>query len=183
LKISDERIGHYNPVLWLGYGIYFIGAGIQCTFGRTTSHGFIAGVLALEGFGIGWTLQTSLVAAQAIAPKPDRAVITGIRNLFRFAGGAFGLAISSAIMNNIISHKLSKSDIPKDIANQIKGTEFNLPPGLNETQVQTLLDAEMEGVKGVFWFLLAVAALSFVLSLAVEDNGLPGDPAGTEESR
>jgi fucose permease len=175
-------MGHYNPVLWLGYGVYFIGAGIQTTFQRTTTHAYIVGILLLEGFGIGWTLQTALVASQALAPPKDRAVITGIRNLFRFTGGAFGLAISSAIMNNVINSKLADTDLPKNVTQQIKGAEFNIPPGLNQTQVQTLLDAEMEGVRGVFWFLLGVGAVTFVLSLGVEDHGLPGDEKkGLEE--
>ena len=71
----------------------------------------------IEGFGVGCTFQPSifssiaiadasqsaLVAAQATAPKPDRAVVTsipllrfalithGLRNFFRNIGGAFGL--------------------------------------------------------------------------------------------
>jgi fucose permease len=168
-------MGHYNPILWMGYGVYFIGAGVQTTFKRTSTHGYIVGILILEGFGIGWTLQTALVAAQALAPPEDRAVVTGIRNLFRFTGGAFGLAISSAIMNNLITSNLAMSDLPVDVTDQIRGAEFTVPAGLTEAQTQTLLDAEMAGIKGVFWFLLGVGALAFFLSLGVEDHGLPGD--------
>ena len=136
---------------------------------------------------MGWTLQTSLVASQAIAPAKDRAVVTGIRNLFRFTGGSFGLAISSAIMNNIINSKLAASGLPKSVVDQIDGAEFNVPPGLTEDQTQTLLDAEMDGVKGVFQFLLAVSLLTFVSSLIVEDRGLPEDkdraPQETAETK
>ena len=178
--MTYDRLGHYNPVLWFGYGVYFIGAGFQTTFGRYSSHAYIAGILVVEGFGVGWTLQTALVAAQALAPPKDRAVITGIRNLFRFTGGAFGLVISSAVMNNIIKSKLETSDLPADIADQIRGAEFNIPAGLTGAQMQTLLDAEMAGVKGTFYFLLGVAGLTFFLSLLVEDRGLPGDEKKVE---
>jgi len=162
-------------VLWGGYGCYLIGAGIQTTFGRNTSHAYIVGILILEGFGIGWTLQTALVAAQALAPSKDRAVITGIRNLFRFTGGSFGLVISSAIMNNVIASKVLSSDLPEDIASQIRGAEFNIPAGLTDAQKQSLLDFEMAGLNGVFYFLLGTAAITFLLSLPVKDRGLPGD--------
>jgi MFS family permease len=168
-------LGHYNPVLWLGYGIYFIGAGIQTTFTRSSSHAYIVGILIIEGFGVGWTLQTSLVASQALAPKDDRAVITGIRNLFRFTGGAFGLAICAAIMDNVITSKLANAGFPENVVEGIRGAQFNIPSGLTEEQVDLLLDVEMEGIKGVFWFLLGVSALTFLLSLPVEDHGLPGD--------
>jgi len=168
-------MGRYNPVLWLGYGVYVIGAGFQTTFQRNSSHAYIAGILLVEGFGVGWTIQTALVAAQALAPSRDRAVITGIRNLFRFTGGAFGLVIASAIMNNVIKSNLADSGIPESILESIRGAEFNIPQGLSESQMQLLLDAEMAGVKGVFWFLLATSIIALLLSFGVEDNGLPGD--------
>jgi len=84
-------------------------------------------------------------------------------------------------MNNIINSKLATSDLPKTIVDQINGAEFNVPAGLTATQSQTLLDAEMEGVKGVFWFLLAVSLLTFLLSLIVEDHGLPEDKKKSDE--
>jgi fucose permease len=178
-------LGHYNPVLWFGYAVWVIAAGVQTTFARSTTHAYIVGILFVEGFGVGWTLQTALVAAQAIAPAKDRAVITGIRNLFRYTGGSFGLAISSAIMNNIINSKLATSDLPKTIVDQINGAEFNIPAGLTAEQSHTLLDAEMEGMKGVFWFLFAVSLLTFLFSLIVEDHGLPEDkkPDEKEDAR
>lgn len=62
-----------------------------------------------------------------------------------------------------------------NVTNEIRGTEFNVPLGLSERQAQSLLDSEMEGVKGVFWFLLGVSTVTFILNLAVEDHELPGD--------
>jgi len=155
--------------------VYLIGAGVQTTFNRNSSHAYIAGILLVEGFGVGWTIQTALVAAQALAHSRDRAVITGIRNLFRFTGGAFGLVISSAIMNNIIKSTLADSGIPENILGSIRGAEFNVPPGLTQEQMELLLDAEMAGIKGVFWLCLAVSAITLLLSFGVEDKGLPGD--------
>lgn len=84
-------------------------------------------------------------------------------------------------MNNVINSRLAVSDLPKSIVDQINGAEFNVPAGLTSAQEETFLDAEMEGVKGVFWFLLAVSLLTFVLSLIVEDHGLPEDKKKSEE--
>ena len=170
------RSGHWNPVLWTGYGIYVVAAGVQTTFERNTSNAYIVGILFVEGFGIGWTMQTALVAAQAIAPPEDRAVVTGIRNFFRFVGGSFGLAIASAIVNNIIHYEMNKAGLPESVMSHITGVQFKVPDGLTGDQVKVLLDAEMEGVRGVFWFLFGVSVLTFLLSLGVEDRGLPVDP-------
>lgn len=160
----------------MGYSIYVVAAGVQTTFQRDTTHAYIVGILVVEGFGIGWTMQTALVAAQAIAPPEDRAVITGIRNLGRFVGGSFGLAVASAIMNNVIRSEIATSGIPPDIASQITGVQFNLPAGLTEAQMTALLDAEMEGVRSVFWFLFGVGVCTLLMSLPVQDHGLPMDP-------
>jgi hypothetical protein len=160
----------------MGYSIYVVAAGVQTTFQRDTTHAYIVGILVVEGFGIGWTMQTALVAAQAIAPPEDRAVITGIRNLGRFVGGSFGLAVASAIMNNVIHSEIATSGIPPQIASQITGVQFNLPVGLTGAQMTALLDAEMAGVKGVFWFLFGVGVCTLLMSLPVEDHGLPMDP-------
>ena len=84
-------------------------------------------------------------------------------------------------MNNIINSKLATSDLPKSIISQINGAEFNVPAGLTSVQAETFLDAEMAGVKGVFWFLLGVSLMAFVLSLGVEDHGLPEDKKNVEE--
>jgi len=102
-------------------------------------------------------------------------VVTGIRNFARFTGGSFGLAIASAIMNNVITSRIANAGFPQAIVDQIKGASFNIPLGLTSEQTQVLLDAEMQGVRGVFWFLLGAAGLTFFLSLPVEDKGLPGD--------
>ena len=78
-------------------------------------------------------------------------------------------------MNNVIKSNLADSGIPESILESIRGAEFNIPQGLSESQMQLLLDAEMAGVKGVFWFLLATSIIALLLSFGVEDNGLPGD--------
>jgi len=83
-------------------------------------------------------------------------------------------------MNNVINSKLAVSDLSKSIVDQINGAEFTVPVGLTSVQAQTVLGAEMAGVKGVFWFLLAVSLSTFLLSLIVEDHGLPEDKKKSE---
>ena len=84
-------------------------------------------------------------------------------------------------MNNVINSKIASSDLPTNITSQIRGAEFNVPAGLTVEQKQALLDFEMEGVKGVFYFLLGVSALTFILGLGVEDRGLPKDEKKGQE--
>lgn len=149
--------GRYNPILWAGYGIYLIGAGLQTLFKASTSKGYIIGILVVEGFGMGWTLQTSLVAMQANAAVEDRAVVTGIRNIARCVGGSFGLAICSGILSN---------SIPED------DDMGNSAPG------SSVLKREQDGLEKIWWFLFAIGVVVFIAGFGVEEVDLESQEPG-----
>jgi hypothetical protein len=50
--------GKYNCMLWAGYSIYLIGAGLATRFDPSSDTGYIIGILVTEGLGMGLTLQT-----------------------------------------------------------------------------------------------------------------------------
>lgn len=70
----------------------------------------------LAGFGLGNTLQPSLIAVQAGVERRHMAIVTSFRNFVRNLGGTLGLAISGTIINNavrtaLIPYGLSKAAI------------------------------------------------------------------------
>ncbi|KAI1365586.1 major facilitator superfamily domain-containing protein [Xylaria arbuscula] len=71
-----------------------------------TPIGEVIGFLELNAIGIGFNLQTTLVAALATTRNEDRAVVTGGRNYFRNMGAGFGLAIANAIYQPEVSKRL-----------------------------------------------------------------------------
>ena len=83
-----------------------------------------------------------MVAAQATSPKKDRAVVTGARNFFRTIGGAFGLAICGAIMNNILNAQLeAQPDISPELRETIIRSALNLPKNLTASQMEVVMRA------------------------------------------
>ena len=56
--ISTKTAG-VVPQIRVGFGLWVIGSGLQLLFDRETSKAKIAGLLILQGFGVGCTLQTS----------------------------------------------------------------------------------------------------------------------------
>jgi hypothetical protein len=58
----------------------------------SSSIGMILGFLEIIAIGVGFNLQTTLVAALATTKNEDRAVVTGGRNYSRTLGAGFGLA-------------------------------------------------------------------------------------------
>lgn len=55
-----SRRKRYGEVLWIGYVLWTIGAGLRCLFGKTTSPIGIVFILVLEGLGAGLTFQPSI---------------------------------------------------------------------------------------------------------------------------
>ncbi|KAG8682494.1 hypothetical protein FRC09_016728 [Ceratobasidium sp. 395] len=175
----------------VGFAIWSIGVGLQTTFGLNTSKGNIAGYLILEGLGIGFTLQTTLVAAQASAPPNDRAVITGSRNcvypvafnlqpfsnnavVFRTLGGAIGLVVCTATKNAVLKKELQ--GIP-DITPAILAAVIKSGP-------QALANSEMEGavraayissLHAVFILFIPIVGLSTLSALFLKPVYLEGD--------
>ncbi|KDN46024.1 hypothetical protein RSAG8_04531, partial [Rhizoctonia solani AG-8 WAC10335] len=97
-----------KPLIVVGFSIWCIGAGLQSTFGMETSKAKVCGYLILQGVGVGGTLQTTLVAAQASVGKEHRAVVTGARNFFRTLGGAVGLVVCTTAKNIELKKQLLK---------------------------------------------------------------------------
>ncbi|KAG8773300.1 hypothetical protein FRC12_002591 [Ceratobasidium sp. 428] len=186
-----SRTRYPKPYIVVGFAIWSIGVGLQTTFGLNTSKGNIAGYLILEGLGIGFTLQTTLVAAQASAPPNDRAVITGSRNcmysiafelqpfsnntaVFRTLGGAIGLVVCTATKNAVLKKELQ--GIP-DITPTIVAAVIKSGP-------QALTNSELEGavraayissLHAVFILFIPIVGLSTLSALFLKPVYLEGD--------
>lgn len=98
--------------------MWAVGLGLYSTLDGSAGLGKQVGYAILTGFGVGQTLQPSLVAIQAAVERRDMAVVTGTRKLVSHAdlsvvtqdlltrflsfvrnlGATLGLAVSGTIM-------------------------------------------------------------------------------------
>ncbi|CAG5159093.1 uncharacterized protein ALTATR162_LOCUS5409 [Alternaria atra] len=113
--------GRYRECLLVGWAIWAIGLGLISTL-DSPSLGKQIGYGLLAGFGLGNTLQPSLIAVQAGVERKHMAVVTSTRNFIRNLGGTLGLAISGTVINNAIRSSL-------------------VPYGLSRPEIQLLLDS------------------------------------------
>ncbi|KAG9098864.1 hypothetical protein FS749_002788 [Ceratobasidium sp. UAMH 11750] len=163
-----------KPVIVAGFSIWCVGAGLQSTFGLGTSKGVICGYLILEGVGVGGTLQTTLVAAQASVGKEDRAVVTGARNFFRTLGGAVGLVVCTTAKNAVLKKQLSK--IPGLAAESISAIIKSGPEAAVGTNMEDAVRAAyMVALHTVFVIFVPVAGLSAVMTFFLKPVRLPAD--------
>ncbi|KAL6703420.1 hypothetical protein ACN47E_009679 [Coniothyrium glycines] len=116
-----HKTGRYRECLIIGWAMWAIALGLISTL-DTPSLGKQIGYGLLAGFGLGNTLQPSLIAIQAGVARENMAVVTCFRNFIRNFGGTLGLAISGTIINNAVRHTLA-------------------PYGLSRTETRLLLDS------------------------------------------
>ncbi|KAL1850146.1 hypothetical protein VTK73DRAFT_9744 [Phialemonium thermophilum] len=155
----------YLEVLWTGYVLWTIGAGLRCLFGKTTAPVAIVFVLLLEGLGAGLTFQPTLIAAHAHSDNADRAIIVGIRNFVRCLGGACGLAISAAIYSNVY-RRHAPAAAPSSIYAQ---PDLSSLPGPQQIQIQV---AYLAASRAVFIFWAPVIGLCLLSMVFIKDQGL-----------
>lgn len=182
-----SRMKRYGEVIWAGYAAWTLGAGLMLTLSRTTAIWAICLVLAVEGIGVGFIFQPTLVAAQAHSKKADRAVVIAVRNFLRSFGGAVGLALSSSVFSNVLGRHLRASDLPSNIVETIMSAVLAVPSfeGVSVIEREMILDSYMAAIKGVFYVWAPVMGTCLLLCLLIKDRGLqrPEERAAEELSK
>ncbi|WVQ80580.1 hypothetical protein IAT38_002685 [Cryptococcus sp. DSM 104549] len=181
--IYVSHTNHYKRVIVLGALVWTLGLGLQIIWTQNSNIGMVLGFLEFSSIGVGWSLQTTLVAALATTPSPDRAVVTSARNFFRTMGGAFGLAVSNAIYNNVVSSHLSSlplSDATRDAL--LKSALADLDT-LTPSELYSVRGAYAAGLRMCFVCFTAVAVLCIICGLLVREVEFRKDTPELEAER
>lgn len=172
-----SRMGRYGEILWSGFGLWVLGAGLMIMFNRNTSIVAIVFINLITGLGVGNVFQPILVALQAHAPKAQRAVIISNRNFLRSLGGAVGLAISAAVMQASLATALpvELSYIASSAYSRVNLDSYD------PKQRSQILDAYSSALKTVFIWLTPLIGLCFILCVLVKDQGLEQKMSSSEK--
>lgn len=171
-----SRTKRYGEIIWSGYALWTLGSGLILLLNRTSHKWQIAIFLIIEGAGVGFVFQPTLVAAQAHSLKRDRAVVISARNFLRSLGGALGLALSSAVFSNVLIKSLNapNTSLPAAIKAEILASILRVPDlsGLSAVQRREVLDAYMDASRGVFTVWVPLMGVCLMLCLLIKDKGL-----------
>ncbi|KAI9745932.1 MAG: hypothetical protein M1818_000613 [Claussenomyces sp. TS43310] len=169
-----SRLTRFRPIMCYGFALWFLGAGLKLLFSRTTSTGVYIAALFIEGAGVGFVVQPTLVALQALSKPEDRAVVTSTRNLLRATGSAFGVAVSTAI-----EYSVMKSSLPSALPSSLKAQVLDGSWLANSTNfpqwTSSILDARMRGIHAVFISCVPLMGLCLVGCVFVQDRILMSD--------
>ena len=127
----------------------------------------------IQGIGLGFTFQPTLVAAQAHTRKEDRAVVISARNFVRAMGGGVGLAVASSIYSNALKRNLPQSLTPAVRDEVLRSTfsQINLTQ-LSPADRNTVLNGYMAAINAVFIMWVACIGICTLLMGFIKDKGL-----------
>lgn len=159
-------IGRYRESIIIGWVAWAIGLGLYSTLKKDHFElGKAIGYGLLTGFGVGQTLQPSLIAIQAGVARQDMAVVTCTRNFVRNLGSTLGLAVAATLINSSLRSGLTAYDANfNEILNDPFTFLSGLPQGEREAARRSILSAYSEGFRRVFYLNAALA--SFAVAIA-----------------
>lgn len=164
-----SRRERYGEVIWTGFFLWTLGVSLTCIFNLSTSLAAIVVILLVQGAGVGLIFQPTLVALQAHCSKDQRAVVISNRNFLRSLGGAVGLAISAAALQNSL-----KRAMPQEFSSFI--SSYDTPDfealGASPEQAQAVLQAYATASRTVFIMNAPFMGLCLVGCLLIKDRGL-----------
>ncbi|WVW79350.1 hypothetical protein I302_101318 [Kwoniella bestiolae CBS 10118] len=165
-----SKTNHYKRIIASGAAIWTSALGLQLVWKPSTHLGILLAFLEINAVGVGFSLQTTLIAALATTLPKDRAVVTASRNFFRTMGGAFGLASASAIYQAVVSSRISASTLltESEKLNLLDSALANLSV-LSPAAVAQVRNAYSDGLRMVFVAFTVFSGASLLLSLCIEE--------------
>lgn len=163
-----SRFNCYAIQIWIGFAVWLLGSGLLILAKQSLHPGLSSLFLILVGMGTGNVFQPTLVALQAQTPKSQRAVVTSNRNFLRSSGGAVGLAVSSAILSNVL-----KSSLPPRLA-YIAQSTFAAPnlSTFSASDRDAIAQAYADASRAVFIWCVPLIGLCLLLCVVIKDHGL-----------
>ncbi|KAJ1984332.1 hypothetical protein H4R33_004425 [Dimargaris cristalligena] len=160
-----QKSGRCREIVWVGTVIATVGAGLLTTLSRDSSVGHEVGYTLIFGLGMGLYFQTMLMICQSTAEASEVAIVTACYNFFEAIGATLGLAIISAIMNNVLTTRLAL--IPGlDLAALSASPADIYTMDVSEETRSQFIDAYVKAISTALIPVIPMMGVTFLLSLA-----------------
>ncbi|CAO3571504.1 unnamed protein product [Mortierella alpina] len=166
-----SKWGQYRPFIWIGLALSTIGTGLLTLLNEQSSRGEFIGYLFINGCGLGFSMQTVMLAIQSSVATKDIAVATANATFFRTVGSVFGVAISGTVFNNVLKTNLMPLiEINPAVAKVLK--DSYLAPTFGPEMEAKILHSYMLALRSSFTVCIPFMGLAFLFSLLIEHNKL-----------
>ncbi|KAL1591752.1 hypothetical protein SLS60_011751 [Paraconiothyrium brasiliense] len=157
-------VGRYRESIIIGWITWTVGLGLYSTLDTARFDlGKAIGYGLLTGFGVGQTLQPSLIAIQAGVARHDMAVVTCTRNFVRNLGSTLGLAVAATVINSSLQSVVtgpSAAQVLDDPAAYLA----TVAEGNRQAAREMILSGYAQGFRHVFYINASLSALGAVLA-------------------
>ncbi|KAL9136912.1 MAG: hypothetical protein Q9175_001892 [Cornicularia normoerica] len=168
-----HRYYHLNIVLQV---ISATAYGLLCTLSTKTPSWQPFVFLGILGIGVGGSYVTNLMGILTSVASQQQATVQAASWGVRAIGVASGLIISSVIFQNVSRTHLLKQFPDDSVVSEFSTTTALSTPAfmaLSAPMKQMVVDAYMSAVHAVFYFLLAQAVVSVLVSVFIRNNVIP----------
>ena len=167
-----HRYYHLNIVIQV---ISAIAYGLLCTLDANTPSWQPFVFLGILGIGVGGSYVTNLMGVLTSVTGEQQATVQAASWGVRAIGVASGLTISSVIFQTVSRMHLHKQLQDNSVVNQFSNTIALSTPAFEALSVsmkQIVVDAYMSALQAVFYFLLAQAVVSVLVSVFIKNNAI-----------
>jgi EmrB/QacA subfamily drug resistance transporter len=171
------RTGKYKIFPVLGAVILAAGLVLLSRIAVDTPYWQIAIAALILGAGIGFSMQTVVVAIQNAVDFRDMGVATSSATFFRSLGGAIGTAICGAVLTNRLAHHLDNAATTVDLSG-IDANNVNAIQSLTEPIKSVVLNAFTLAINDVFLVCVPFIVVAFFIILFLKEIPLRTGPGG-----
>ncbi|KAI0023650.1 major facilitator superfamily domain-containing protein [Xylariomycetidae sp. FL0641] len=164
--------GTFVWAIQIGFAIVTLGDGLLLYLDQNVSIVAHVFIFLVSGFGHGFLLGSLEAATNAIARPNNITHALSMYYFMRSFGLCVGVAVGGTVFSNVFLHALQHRGVPEAEAIAANSEAFartvkDLPAGIAKT---ALLDSYVEGFRGVFYLLVALAGLATILGFLVKHH-------------
>ena len=163
------RTGRYKMFPVIGTALAATAMFLLSTMGPATSQGTVTGYMVLLGVGIGFTMQTLILATQNTVAPRDLGTATSSVSFFRSMGGSIGVAVFGAVFNNALARRLDGMTVEVGEASTFTPESLRELP---DAALRQVVDAFSGSLTTVFAWATPLVVLGFVLTTLLRETPL-----------
>lgn len=168
------KVGRYKIFPMVGSMFLVLGFSLLSLLDVNTSRIASSFYMLVMGIGLGMLMPTLMLAIQNTVAHRDLGTASSAGNFFRSMGGAFGVAIYGAILNNRLSHNLERL-VPTQGTNidpeSLRGSPDSIR-ALPEPIQSGVIEAFSRSIHVVFLWAIPVAVVAVVLMFFLKEKPL-----------
>lgn len=172
--IMMSRQGAFVWVVRIGFIMMTLGTGLFAYVDRHTSVVSQLFIYLVSGTALGFLLPALETASQAMARPQDLTHATSTYIFMRSFGLCIGVAVGGTVFSNVFLRGLQRRGIrnAKAIAANSEAYAQHLKTVAASEDKSKILAAYVDGFHGVFYLLVALAAVALVLSAFIRDHNM-----------